>query len=143
MSLNIDRKAPSGACVPKTMRELQESLAQTMSAGDSVTSVASDAIVTIGRDRPTENSERQRRVHLKQDANNAITAIEYHALGQWNTFAQVVLGECRYFRPGVAPQGWKPADGTEGTSNVKEESPSVYSPTANESVILHQFMGIL
>lgn len=140
-SLKVKSLPGPSECAPKTSREIvqliQRSLEPTLNEEG-----ASTAIVTIGPDRPSENTDRARRVHFKQDTNGALASVDYYALGKWHVFHQATIGEMRYFRAGAASEGWVPADGSDGLENIKEDNPGVYYADSAQTVVLHVFGGI-
>ena len=138
--LNIVKTAPKSQCAPKGARELQELIASTIEASD--TDAGGNAIVTTGDTPPDVNSGRALRIHFLRDSENRIIKILYWGLGKWRTFWQVQEGQFGYYLAGTAPEGWFPANGENGTFDVKTDRPDSYYLDSNETIILHQFVGI-
>lgn len=138
--LSTVKIAPRTQCIPKTARELQEFIVSTIEASDA--DAAGNAIVTTGDTPPDVNSGREFRIHFLRDSENRITQILYWGLGKWRTFWSVKTGQFGYYLAGTAPEGWYPANGENGTFDVKTERPDSYFLDNAETIILHQFVGI-
>lgn len=141
MRLTIIKQAPTSQCAPTTARELQDFIVSTLATEDAAAS-SGDAVVSSGAEPPSENTSRAQRVHFLRDSENRITEIKYYALGKWRTFVAVKAGQFSYYLAGLAPEGWYPADGSEGTINVKDDKPENYYLDTNQTIVLHQYMGI-
>lgn len=141
MRLTIIKQAPKSQCAPTTARELQDFIVSTLASSESESDTG-DAVVSSGAEPPSSNTSRAQRVHFLRDSENRITEIKFYALGKWRTFVAVKAGQFGYYLAGTAPEGWYPADGSDGTLNVKEDKPESYYLDSNQTIVLHQYMGI-
>lgn len=100
---------------------------------------AGEAHITVGDTFDHDPDSAGNRVHLLTKGQR-IVGISYLVNGVQETQYFAIPGEIRHFPISSAPDNWYPADGSNGTIDLKTHAPDYYDPAGNDWAVAHQFV---